>query len=438
MNAPTNWMLPVGVLIAGLILGAIVILVVKSRRAAAATLPADDLKLRDLEARRDVLLQQLRGEVDDAERVRLERDAAEVLRAIDAQKRVARPASTRPSKVDHRGPQTGNPAMRGFLWGAGSVGALALLAWFVVQQSKPRAENEEMTGGQQGGMQQQQQPGQQPQMPPDPAVQQLEAAVRQAPDNLEARNELAKAYLERDNLMGVFEQTQYVLAKTPGDARALTYQSIVRMAMGDAASATKMLDQATASDPALLDAWVALAWIRFQTGKPKEAEEAIAEAARRHPEEKAKLDQLLVQMKQAASQQQQAGGQQQMPPNHPPVDGAPATPAAAADAKAITINLTLDPAARARAGNGVVFVIARAAGVAAGPPAAAKRLTLAQLTGPITISSADSMMGQPLPDKVRIDVRLDTDGDPNTRPATDPKASQDNVSAGSAIALTLK
>jgi tetratricopeptide (TPR) repeat protein len=427
-------MLPVGVLVAGLILGAIVILVVRSRRAAA-TLPADDLALRDLEARRDALLQQLRGEVDDAERVRLERDAADVLRAIDAQKRVARPAPTRPAKVDHRAAQSGNPAMRGFLWGAGSVGAIALLAWFVVQQSKPRGANEEITGGQPGPMQQQAQ-GQQPQMPPDPAVQQLEATVRQAPDNLQARNELAKAYLERDNLMGVFEQTQYVLAKTPGDARALTYQSIVRMAMGDAASATKMLDQATASDPALLDAWVALAWIRFQTGKPKEAEEAIAEAARRHPEEQAKLDQLLVQMKQAASQQQQASSSP-TPPDHPPVDGAPAA-TAAADAKAITINVTLDPAARARAGNGVVFVIARAAGVAAGPPAAAKRLTLAQLTGPITISSADSMMGQPLPDKVRIDVRLDSDGDPNTRPPTDPKATQDGVAAGSVISLTLQ
>jgi len=44
--------------------------------------------------------------------------------------------------------------------------------------------------------------------------QQIQAAVAKSPDDLEARNELAKAFLERENMMGVFEQTSYILKRS--------------------------------------------------------------------------------------------------------------------------------------------------------------------------------------------------------------------------------
>jgi hypothetical protein len=44
-----------------------------------------------------------------------------------------------------------------------------------------------------------------------------------------------------------------------------------------------------------------------------------------------------------------------------------------------------------------------------------------------------------LPERVRIDVRLDSDGDPMTRAATDPSASLDDVKLGSTgLRLVLK
>src|SRR5213596_3419236 len=102
-----------------------------------------------------------------------------------------------------------------------------------------------------------QQPQQQAAVQADPEVRNIEAALAQRPDDLVLRNTLARAYLDRENLMGVFEQTQYVLKRSPNDPQALTYQSLVRLAMGQSDSANTMLKQAIKSDPKFLDAYVA-------------------------------------------------------------------------------------------------------------------------------------------------------------------------------------
>jgi hypothetical protein len=47
-----------------------------------------------------------------------------------------------------------------------------------------------------------------------------------------------------------------------------------------------------------------------------------------------------------------------------------------------------------------------------------------------TLGSADSMMGQELPSQVRLEARLDTDGDPLTRTPQDPTARLDAVRMG--------
>jgi hypothetical protein len=48
------------------------------------------------------------------------------------------------------------------------------------------------------------------------------------------------------------------------------------------------------------------------------------------------------------------------------------------------------------------------------------------------------MMGQPLPDKFRLEARLDSDGNAATKPPTDPSATQDDVVVGTAVKLALK
>jgi cytochrome c-type biogenesis protein CcmH/NrfG len=417
MNTPTDWTSAVAILAGGLILGMLFVYFF-SRRKSAPTLGDDsDLELKDLHAKRDALVQQLRAvgpDTSDEERLRLENEAAAVLRQIDAH----RPARVKPSAAAARPSSSSSmsPALQGVLWGTGSFLLLALLAYLVWKQSTPK----EPMAAQQAPMQQQQQ-----QARVNPMVAQLEAAVQKDPENIQLRNDLAQAYLETENLMGVFNETKIILAKNPDDSRALAMGGLVRLAMGEADAAVTMLQHATRSDRRNLDAWVGLAWVYSQTGKPKEADAAIAEAIRISPENKARLEEVLGQMK-----------GQPLPPNHPPVDGAaqaaaaPAPSSAPADAgSAIRISIEIDPSAQSRANmSGVLYVIAR--GVPGAPPVAVKRLDPHILPATIDISQADSMMGQPIPDSVRIEVRLDSDGDALTKPATDPSASRPDVRRG--------
>jgi tetratricopeptide (TPR) repeat protein len=447
----TDWVSAAGMILSGLIVGFMFWYGMKGRTS------KPDLERRDLEAKRDALLQQLRelkemGGSEEEQR-RLEQETAGVLRKLDAHpsdKRRSdspvRPASeeSRTGESDLRlAAATRTASIRGFIWGAASVAILGGIAWFVTEKATPRTDS--MTGGTpmtstapQSTQQQQQQP--------DAALQQIQAAVAKSPDDIELRNELAKAFLERENLMGVFEQTSYILKRSPNDARALTYQALVRVSMGQSAGAVEMLQRAIKADPDLTDAYVALAWANMQSGKTREAEGLIAEAGRRHPDQKTKLDEVLVRMKEQMKNAPPAA----MPANHPGLpnpDGSQsaAAPMAAAQSSApatggpsLHVTLTLDPSAKSSP-NAVLYVIARAAGQTAGPPAAVKRINAPSFPLEIDLSTADSMMGQPLPANVRLEARLDSDGDAMTKNPSDPHAMQDGVTTnGGKVGLVLK
>lgn len=427
----TDWVSASAILAAGMILGLMFVFFVKRRPAAPAEAAPPDLELRDLEAKRDALVEQLRGldPMNADERARLERETAQVLRQIDVRRKAAgrSPETVQPTPVVPNaaaGDALRRATLTGFAWGAGSVLVLAALGYMVMQQARTREPNETVTGGQTATIA----PAQ---APPDAALQQLEAAVQKSPEDLNTRVELAKAYLERNNLMAVFDQTQFILKKAPNEPRALTYQALVRMAMGQAADADSMLERATKNDPSLLDAWVALAWSKTAQGETKEADAAIAQAARHHPEEKARLEQVYAQMKQQAAARRNSGGE--LPVDHPQI-GAAEAPVE----QPIHVTLDVDPAAKSKVSpNAILFVFARAEGVTAGPPSAVKRL--AGVTFPLSfdLSSADSMMGQPLPPRVRLEARLDSDGNAMTKDPNDPTVVQDGVALGSSVKLSL-
>ncbi len=87
----------------------------------------------------------------------------------------------------------------------------------------------------------------------------------------------------------------------------------------------------------------------------------------------------------------------------------------------------------------VVFVIVREAGVEKGPPVAVKRLPASAFPIAFSIGEADSMAGEPIPDKVRIEARVDSDGDPVTRDPADPSVRVDDVKAGTTnLTLVMK
>src|SRR5215212_5710002 len=147
----TDWMSALGMLFGGLILGGLFLYAMSRRKTAAVV---TDLDRRDLEAQRDLLLQELRGLPDvpanAEERKRLERKAADVLRKLEtapASKSTGKRAAA-PPPIANREPSTdtGNPALRGFLWGAASMGALALLGFFVWNSAKERGANDSATG----------------------------------------------------------------------------------------------------------------------------------------------------------------------------------------------------------------------------------------------------------------------------------------------------
>ncbi len=399
----TDWASVIAVSAAGLILGAMFLMSMRRRK------DSDDPELRDLEAKRDALVARLR-EVDlpAEEKQRLELETANVLRQLDGRKWSGglQPAGG----LKAAAPRERRAGVIGFAWGAASVLVLGGIGWFVFQKMEPRPPEQQAAPMQQQAAQS------------DPEVQGIEAAVAQRPDDLVLRNQLARAYLDRENLMGVFEQTQYVLQRSPRDAQALTYQSLVRLAMGQTNAATSMLQQAIKSDPKFLDAYVALAWSQVSSGKITDAEATMNEAARQHPDQQARLTDVLSKMKEQSKAQPR-----QLPSDHPPVQ---------ASGNSVRVTLTLGAGTKPPAG-GVIFVTARAAGVKAGPPAAAKRMPLSSFPLTFDISAADSMMGQPLPPKIYLEARIDSDGDAMTKNPGDPIASADNVATGGSVRLIL-
>jgi thioredoxin-like negative regulator of GroEL len=424
-----DWITATGILLAGAVIGFMFLYVTTRKKSAPP--PAAPLEVRDLEAKRDALIAHLR-ELDDRggndeERDRMEQQAADVLRQLDGRTPTLSPqrkttSDQRPTKNEQR---PASSALKGFLWGAGSAAAVAALVFFVVSQAKSREAGGSLTGNAPSA-QMQQAPRQQATQP-DPELEKLEAAVKASPDDINLRNDLAHAYLARENMVAAFEQAQAVIVKSPGDARANTMQGIVRIAMGESEQAVKQLQSATSADPKLLDAWVALAWAYTQSGRDTEAATAIATAVRQNPSQEARLREVFARMREQAKAQPAAAS-----PRHPATGGA----VPAEGGPGIKVTLDVAPGAK-RPDSKVVYVIVREAGVTAGPPSAVKRVIVSTFPITVDVTAADSMMGAPLPATMRVEARLDTDGNAMTKQPTDLEASKDGVASGAAVSLTL-
>jgi cytochrome c-type biogenesis protein CcmH/NrfG len=423
MNNTTDWAPAIAILAAGLVLGLLFIYTVRRRKSAASSQESERF---ELEAKRDLLLQQL-GEVPEPEqRAALEHEAAEVLRDLDNLP-VAAPAAVRVTFFSR------HPVLKGYALGVASVVIVGLLGYYGSTFAEPREAASMGTSIASSAAT--------PSQPPsDPELQKLEQAVAGDPENIEHRVLLAQAYFNRDNMVGVFEQTNQVLAKDPNDPRALTYNAIVLMAMGRLGEAGTNLERATKRDPKLLDAWVALASVRTQAGESDAAAAAIDAAIQHHPQDEKRLRAVLVEMRAQTKKQLEAPtAVAELPPDHPPMPAPAASaqqPAEAGVNPAIRITLSIDDSATLK--KGVVYLIARPEGPAKGHPLAVKRVSADSFPLSVDLGGSDSMMGQPLPARVRFEARLDSDGDAGTIAASDPKATAESVAAGSVLALTLK
>lgn len=442
-----DWGPAVVVLAIGLVLGTILVARFGARARAAAAPTA--LARRDLEGKRDALVLQLRELEDTAakrtpvqlahERYALELEAARAWKELDrlgarATAPAAAAAAARKGATAEppAAAGAGRPAAHGFLWGFATAAAVAVLGLYLTRVIKPRDAGDSVTGnlpsvGQKAA-------------PSDPDEQQLRQVLAQNPDDFDARVDLAELYFGRQDLMAVFNETQYVLDRSPNHPRALSYQALVRLAMGQGETAIRMLKQAQASGPTLIEPYLHLALVYARLGQLKDAEATMTDAQRRFPQQAEHLKGLMAQIRAAAEAPPAGKG------------SAPAQAAAAARAggigegaagsgaeRGVSGVIDLDPALAGQVPAGaLVFLTARAAGVSAGPPAAAKRLPAA-FPLRFSLSGADSMMGEGLPDKLRLEARVDGDGDPLTRGPSDPTARLDGVAVGrSDLKLVLK
>ena len=448
------WGWPVGMLAAGLLIGLALLWRMRAGAPEAAPAAAIPLELRDLDGRLEALLRQLR-EIEDLadkrspeqvarERYALELDAATVLR--DRERGLARLGS--PSKKARAGPApaaaaapppapTGflatRPGLRGFVWGTVTAASLAALVFVVWRQAKPREEGGSVTGEIPTA-------GRGAATAPDDEMAQLTAAIAEHPEDLELRMALAQLHLRRRDLMGVWNETQLILEKQPGHPRALAYQALVRLAMGQAEVADSMLQQAIKSDPNLVEGYLHLALVYMRTGREKEADALMKQASQRFPAQAPMFARAMAEMR--------AAGAEPAPEGDPHADvpapgsqadagtsSAPAPPPRAAERAPAGPGLSgvieLPDALRARVGPGALgFLTVRESGATEGPPVAVKRLP-ASFPLAFAVGPGDSMMGQPLPARARVEARVDSDGDPLTRVATDPSARLDGVAAGS-------
>jgi len=463
MNAESvDWGSALVVAAIGLVLGAFFVWRVRRARQAAPHVAAAPVALRDLFGRRDALLGQLR-ELDDtatalaptqlaAERGELELELARVLKALDEQGQAsgAKGATPSPARAAEGVPQAAasgaGAGLKGFLWGLASMAALGGLFLWVSRSAEPREEGGSVTGRPGMGAPA---PAPAAEATPEPSRAELQsrAALERNPQDLEARVALARELLGRGDMMGVWNETQEILKRKPDESRALSYQALVRLAMGQADVALEMLQRALKADPDQVDVYTHLAFVYLNVGRGADAEAIMATARKRFPEEAPRLTEVFGQMKervQARNASLPAGEENphaKLAPATAPTAPTPTATAPQADPKRRVVGvIELDASAAARVQSGAtLFLMARPAGQTSGPPAGVKRLVVGSFPLAFELSDGDSMDGTPLPDSLRLDARLDADGDAATKDPNDPKGALESVALGaSGLRLLLK
>jgi tetratricopeptide (TPR) repeat protein len=436
-----SWLPPVLFLAGGLLVGSFLAWWTQRKGEGAESETLPPVEVRDLEEKEAALLAQIEELEDTADkytperlaahRRRIELAAAETLRQLEGKRAEAqrrREVEPRPAASVGTGFFARNPALKGFLWGAGAVTALALLFFSVSRSTMPRAPGGSLTGNA---------PSEAAAGAPESQsemARQLDARIQANPDDLEARIAKARIDLGQSDWMAAWNETSYVLERDPGNPEAATYQALVRFAMGETQRAIDQLNQALEKAPGFPDAYSILSMVQARSGHLEQAKQTIERAKARLPEQAASFDHIYAELRAEAE-------------NAPPGEaaeteataGAPAAPAPSGPARVSgVIELAPGAAGRAPAG-GTLFVLVRPAGASSGPPTAVKRFVSPTFPMHFALSDADSMMGQPFPERLHVEARLDTDGNPLTQTPGDLHAELDDQPLGATdLRLDLK
>ena len=250
------------------------------------------------------------------------------------------------------------------------------------------------------------------------ALEQLALQVESDPTDLMARKQYAVGLLSTGQFFAAFEQSEILLASNESDPDGLYVKGMVRMRMGQEAEARSLLERLTAGYPDHVPALTALGVLALRGGGLAVSEEywqrALTASGGSNPEVEQLMATARERFAEEAGEAARAAPMQAAPMQPAPMQPAPTqpTPAQPVQGPAYTLVLDISNGAVTPAG-ALLFVSVRAGDV--GPPAAARRISNPRFPMTVTLSAADSMMGQPLPEAGTVLVRLDADGNVSTR-----------------------
>jgi tetratricopeptide (TPR) repeat protein len=283
MTQPTNWVPGIIALVISVLCG-IGFLMLQRRKGGTPSTPEPqrDGVLDDLDRRAQSLIEQLKELVADkhnlsperfeAEKSRLEREAAAALRARDEYRQKKKPGkqggSPAPAPGQAAPAPTGfaarNPQLVGALWGAGIVVFFGALGYLLVAEQRPREEGMEASGRVPPNSSV---PGQQ-QMPPQEDAQLAEAKerLRNDPTDLEAAGFVGHEMIRNRQLDEAEKVTQRALAVDPFHIESRVHLGVLKAIRGDVASAEQELLELADTWPGAQEALLFLGFINLQTG----------------------------------------------------------------------------------------------------------------------------------------------------------------------------
>ncbi len=362
-----TWGPPIAVLVVGVVGGVLV-----AMQAGDGTVASDDEQ--DLRARHDQLLEQLRAlEVDarrlgkeehERQKAALVREAAGVLRALDAgpETTASEPVTVRPS------------VRKAVAWIVGSLAFFAAAAVVLVKTAKPRQEDPAMA------------PMQAAAQEAERELAAAQATLETNPQDLDALNVLGHHALMNQQLQEAMQYVDQARGIDGTDPHVVTHLGALQLLVGMHEKAEESFGQAVLDDASLAEAWIWWGVSLAQRGETDGARAKLQDALRvaTRAQDQAAAHSLLQDLEKAS---------------------APA---------AFTGTVTL--ADGSPSGTGVLYVYARRSEVAAGPPLAALRLPRWEFPQAFVLTDSDllPMAGGAWPEQVWVSAKLDVDGDPAT------------------------
>lgn len=438
-----------------------------------------DLRIRDLEQRRDDLYERIRRIGRGAEKgdiPSLEIEAARTLQQLDRvaaelphaeRKKVARrshlepgraagtpaggaaeAAPTAPAAAAGQSVFGAHPLLAGFAFGVGMAALVGALVYFAVTDAKPKPQ----TMGGQAPAADVSSAG----MPQDASAQldELKARLEADPNDLMAKKEIALLLLQAGKWVEAFEVAGMVLQDNPGDPDGLYVAGVVRLRMGQSEQARDTFDEVLANYPQHIPALLYRGLAFYQGGNAEQAVDTWEYALDKAGDLRPQFESLLAMVERGEDPLAAIGFTSQSTTH--PAEGstgapseagmtgspAPAQPAEMAAAEpaptgprptGFTVRVELAPGVQPPAG-AVLFVYLRTG--TAGPPVAVKRIPAAAFPIDIFLGQDDSMMGSAIPDSGNIVVRLDGDGNVMSRGADDLEAGR-AANIGEVLLITL-